>query len=58
MPQNFTENVANAIEQAFKDAKNRRNPEISENHLLLPSSAIPRGTLPLFFAALISIYPL
>lgn len=35
MPTNFTDAVTEAIQQAFTDAQNRKNPEVTENHLLL-----------------------
>lgn len=34
MAQNFTDPVSHAIEEAFKEAQNRQNPEVTENHLL------------------------
>lgn len=34
MAQNFTDPVSNAIEEAFREAQNRQNPEATENHLL------------------------
>ncbi|MBA2727609.1 MAG: hypothetical protein H0U49_05490, partial [Parachlamydiaceae bacterium] len=34
MAQNFTDNVAEALQQAFSDAARRKNSEVTENHLL------------------------
>lgn len=49
MPQNFTEHVAQAIEHAFRLAKQNKNPEVSENHLLLPLISDPEGYFATFF---------
>lgn len=49
MPQNFTEHVGQAIEQAFRIAKQNKNPEVSENHLLLPLISDPEGYFATFF---------
>jgi ATP-dependent Clp protease ATP-binding subunit ClpB len=34
MAQNFTDSVSNALQEAFAEAQNRQNPEVTENHLL------------------------
>lgn len=34
MPQNFTDSVAEALQEAFRDAQERKNTEVTENHLL------------------------
>src|SRR5438552_987366 len=35
MAENFTDAVAEVIQNSFKDAEKRRNTEVTENHLLL-----------------------
>ena len=35
MAQNFTESVTGAIEDAFAEAQERKNTEVTDNHLLL-----------------------
>ena len=34
MPQNFTDAVSNVLQEAFQDATERHNTEVTENHLL------------------------
>jgi ATP-dependent Clp protease ATP-binding subunit ClpB len=34
MPQNFTDSVSEALQEAFRDAQERKNTEVTENHLL------------------------
>lgn len=41
--ENFSDSVIKAIEAAFEVAKNRHNPEVSENHLLLGFLSDPEG---------------
>lgn len=43
MNQNFTEGVTTAIQTAFADAQNRKNTEVTENHLLLAFLEDPQG---------------
>jgi ATP-dependent Clp protease ATP-binding subunit ClpB len=43
MAQNFTDAVASVIQEAFSDAQSRRNPEVTENHLLLAFLEDPKG---------------
>lgn len=43
MAQNFTEAVQNAIQEAFRDAQDRKNTEVTENHLLLAFLSDPQG---------------
>jgi ATP-dependent Clp protease ATP-binding subunit ClpB len=43
MEQNFTEAVANAIQQAFSEAQRRNNTEVTENHLLHAFLSEPEG---------------
>lgn len=43
MPQNFTESVQNALQEAFRDAQDRKNTETTENHLLLAFLSDPKG---------------
>lgn len=43
MNQNFTEAVTNAIQNAFTDAQNRKNTEVTENHLLYAFLEDPKG---------------
>lgn len=41
--QNFSEAVQNALQLAFQTAQTRKNPEVSENHLLLAFLEEPNG---------------
>lgn len=43
MNQNFTDAVATAIQNAFTDAQNRKNTEVTENHLLFAFLQDPEG---------------
>lgn len=43
MPQNFTDAVAEALQNAFSDAQQRKNTEVTENHLLLAFLNDPEG---------------
>ncbi len=43
MAQNFTEAVQNAIQEAFRDAQDRKNTEVTESHLLLAFLSDPQG---------------
>ncbi|KAF3363184.1 Chaperone protein ClpB [Chlamydiales bacterium STE3] len=43
MAQNFTESVQNAIQEAFRNAQDRKNTEVTENHLLLAFLSDPQG---------------
>lgn len=43
MPQNYTEAVTSAIENAFSDAQRRQNTEVTENHLLAAFLKEPEG---------------
>lgn len=43
MNQNFTDAVSNAIQNAFTDAQNSKNTEVTENHLLLAFLKDPQG---------------
>ena len=43
MAQNFTEAAQNAIQEAFRDAQDRKNTEVTENHLLLAFLSDPQG---------------
>ena len=43
MPQNFTEAVTTALQQAVQDAEQKKNPEITENHLLYAFLNEPEG---------------
>ncbi len=43
MAQNFTDAVANVIQEAFANAQSRNNPEVTENHLLLAFLDDPKG---------------
>lgn len=43
MPQNYTDAVTEAIQQAFNDAQRRKNTEVTENHLLLAFLKDPEG---------------
>lgn len=43
MEQNFTDAVTNALQQAFTDAQQRRNTEVTENHLLSGFLEEPQG---------------
>lgn len=41
--QNFTDAVSNALQQAFAEAQERKNTEVTENHLLLAFLEDPNG---------------
>jgi ATP-dependent Clp protease ATP-binding subunit ClpB len=43
MEQHFTEAVSSALQEAFADAQQRNNPEVSDNHLLLAFLKDPQG---------------
>jgi ATP-dependent Clp protease ATP-binding subunit ClpB len=43
MNPNFTDAVTNALQQAFSDAQERKNTEVTENHLLLAFLQDPAG---------------
>jgi len=43
MNQNFTDSVTDALQQAFADAQQRKNTEVTENHLLLAFLKEPEG---------------
>ncbi|MEC7839144.1 MAG: AAA family ATPase [Chlamydiota bacterium] len=43
MNQNFTDAVTGAIQEAFADAQNRNNTEVTENHLLMAFLKDPQG---------------
>lgn len=43
MSQNFTDSVTNALQQAFTDAQERKNTEVTENHLLESFLKEPEG---------------
>lgn len=43
MAQNFTESAAQAIQRAFTEAQERKNTEVTENHLLLGFLEDPEG---------------
>lgn len=43
MAQNFTDAVSTAIQEAFANAQSRKNPEVTENHLLLAFLEDPKG---------------
>lgn len=43
MSQNFTDSVANALQQAFSDAQQRQNTEVTDDHLLLSFITEPEG---------------
>ncbi|MEM1282649.1 MAG: AAA family ATPase [Chlamydiota bacterium] len=43
MEQHFTDAVASTLQEAFSDAQNRNNPEVSDNHLLLAFLKDPQG---------------
>lgn len=43
MPQNFTDAVTNALEQAFSNAQARKNTEVTQNHLLQAFLQDPEG---------------
>lgn len=43
MEQHFTEAVTSALQEAFADAQQRNNPEVSDNHLLLAFLKDPEG---------------
>lgn len=43
MAQNFTENTAHALEQAFNEAQKRNHTEVTENHLLYAFLSDPNG---------------
>ncbi|MGK5595550.1 MAG: ATP-dependent chaperone ClpB [Parachlamydiaceae bacterium] len=43
MAQNFTEAVQSAIQEAFRNAQDRKNTEVTENHLLLAFLSDPQG---------------
>lgn len=43
MTQNFTDAVTAALQQAFAEAQNRQNPEVTENHLVLAFLEEPEG---------------
>lgn len=43
MNQNFTDAVTNALQQAFADAQQRNNTEVTDNHLLLAFLQDPEG---------------
>src|SRR5262245_2240777 len=50
MQQNFTESVNQALQAAFTEAQNRKNSEVTENHLLLGFLKEPRS----YFLSLLS----
>lgn len=50
MPQNFTDAVTQALEQAFTDAQQRKNTEVTDNHLLMGFLKDPEG----YFTSLLS----
>ncbi len=52
MPQNFTDAVTEAIQEAFTDAQQRNNTEITENHLLLAFLNDPESYFNTVLAAL------
>lgn len=43
MAQNFTESVQGALQEAFRDAQDRKNTEVTENHLLNAFLSDPNG---------------
>lgn len=43
MSQNFTDSVSTAIQQAFSDAQQRQNTEVTDDHLLLAFLTEPEG---------------
>ncbi|MCP5507224.1 MAG: AAA family ATPase [Chlamydiales bacterium] len=43
MNQNFTDAVTNALQEAFSDAQQRNNTEVSDNHLLYAFLSDPQG---------------
>src|SRR5690242_2144700 len=43
MAQNFTESVQSALQEAFRDAQERKNTEVTDNHLLLAFLSDPKG---------------
>lgn len=43
MPQNFTDGVTQALQQAFANAQHRKNTEVTENHLLWGFLEDPHG---------------
>lgn len=43
MAQNFTDAVSTALQEAFADAQNRKNTEVTENHLLFAFLKDPEG---------------
>ena len=43
MAQNFTDSVTNALQEAFSDAEQRKNSEVTENHLLAAFLQDPNG---------------
>ncbi|MDP1834800.1 MAG: AAA family ATPase [Chlamydiales bacterium] len=43
MNPNFTDAVSNALQQAFTEAQNRKNTEVTENHLLQALLSDPKG---------------
>lgn len=43
MAQQFTESVQQAIQESFRDAQDRKNTEVTENHLLNAFLADPKG---------------
>ena len=52
MTQNFTDAVANALQQAFEDAQNRKNTEVTDNHLLASFLKDSEGYFNTFLASL------
>lgn len=52
MAPQFTEAVANAIEQAFQDAQEHNHTELTENHLLLAFFTDPQGYFQTFAASI------
>lgn len=50
MAQNFTDQVTDAIQQAFADAQQRNNTEVTENHLLRAFLEDPQG----YFSSILS----
>ena len=43
MAQNFTDAVTTVIQEAFSNAQNNKNPEVTENHLLMAFLEDPKG---------------
>lgn len=50
MPQNFTDAVTDALQEAFADAQQRKNTEVTENHLLAAFLKDPEG----YFVSILS----